>query len=67
MPRRPTPPPQDLPPGLTPELLALAKHYLASKMGRTGKGKSKARSSAQARAAVTARWDRERAKKTPPV
>jgi hypothetical protein len=59
--KKPTPP-ANLPPGLTPELLELAKRYLASQAGRAGKGPSKARTSAQARAAIEARWAKQKPK-----
>jgi hypothetical protein len=60
--KKPTPP-DNLPPGLTPELLELAKRYLASQAGRAGKGKAKARTPEQARAAVEARWAKAKKKK----
>ena len=41
--------------------------FLASRGGKAGTGKAKARSSEQARAAVNARWAKARAKKKSPV
>ena len=65
MPRstKPIPVPADLPPDIPPEMFQRVMHYLASRAGRAGKGKAKARSSEQARAAVEARWAKAKDKK----
>lgn len=64
MPRlKPIPLPDDLPPDIPPEMFVKVMRYLASRAGKAGKGKAKARTSEQARAAITKRWEKERAKK----
>ena len=64
--KKPTPPLDDLPPPLTPELLELAKRDLASQAGRAGRGKAKARTPEQARAAIEARWAKHKKKPKQP-
>lgn len=49
-----------------PPALSKVMAYLGAKGGAAGTGSAKARTTEQARAAITARWDRERAKKKPP-
>ena len=52
---------------LTPNLVSAYLASIGSRGGKAGTGKSKARSSAQARKAARARWDKPKVDSAPPA